>query len=274
MDKILDGKKIKQKHLQEVKKQVADMSRKPGLAIILIGDNPSSELYVKLKKKACDYCDIDFHSYIFKEDFPEKEIIKTIEFLNTDPEIDGILVQLPLPDKFDTEKIISTIDYRKDIDGFHPKNRKNMKACHYKVMPPLPAGIIELINSSGEKIVNKNITVLCNHKIFGDPFICHYGGNNTVSVVNTEDKNWKSQVGTADVLIVSVGLPHLITKDMIKQDTIVIDVGINKVMDDEIIGDVHFHDVLPKVKFITPVPGGVGPATIGMLLTNLLKLAK
>jgi methylenetetrahydrofolate dehydrogenase (NADP+)/methenyltetrahydrofolate cyclohydrolase len=270
-DKILDGKKLSEKILKKIQKQVAKMEALPGLAAILVGDDPASTLYIRLKKEACEKCGVHFHCYFFGENCSEEEIVKSIEFLNHDPDTHGILVQLPLPPKFNTEKIISSIDYRKDIDGFHPKNHANMKKCVYKVMPPLAQGIIELIKSSKIKIENKNIVVLCNHKIFSQPFICVWGKTNKIITVTLKEKNWRHEVVQADLLIVCVGQANLITENLIKKDAIVIDVGINKV-NDKVVGDVDLKNVLDKVSFISPVPGGVGPMTIAMLLQNLVTI--
>ncbi|MEK7159227.1 MAG: tetrahydrofolate dehydrogenase/cyclohydrolase catalytic domain-containing protein [Patescibacteria group bacterium] len=271
LNKILDGKKLSEKFLRKIKKQITKLDALPGLAAILVGDDPASTLYVRLKKEACEKCGVHFHRYFFDENCHEEEIIKSIDFLNQDPETHGILVQLPLPKKFNTEKIISSIDYRKDIDGFHPRNQANMKKCVYKVMPPLPMGIIELVNSTKIKIENKNIVILCNHKIFSQPFICVWGEKNKITTVTLKDNDWKQHVEQADLLIVCVGQANLITNDLIKKDVIIIDVGINKVKG-KLVGDVDLKSVLEKVSFISPVPGGVGPMTIAMLLQNLVKI--
>jgi len=274
MEKILDGKKISEKILTKIMQKYANEESAPGLAAILIGDDKSSNLYVRLKKEACESCCINFSNYLFTENQTTQEVIDTILFLNKDPEINGILVQLPLPDNFDTEKIIEAIDYRKDIDGFHPKNRAAMDKCSYKVLPPLPAGIKELVESTGESVEGKEITILCNNKLFGTPFTCFWGEKNNVRIVSTKDKDWKEAVKDADLLIVSVGVAFLIEKDMIKEGCTIIDVGINRLDNGETVGDVNFADVIDKVKFISPVPGGVGPMTIAMLLTNLIELKR
>lgn len=272
MKKILDGKKLSEEMLMELRQKLANEENPPGLAAILVGEDSSSHVYVELKKAACEKCGITFSSYLFESNQTTEEVIQTIEFLNKDPEIDGILVQLPLPDNFDTEKIIEAIDYKKDIDGFHPKNRANMDNCIYKILPPLPAGIKALVDSTGEKIENKEITVLCNHELFGSPFNCIWGKENSVTIVTTKDKDWKDAVAKADILIVSVGVAFLIEKDMIKDGCTIIDVGINKLDNGETVGDVNFANVLDKVKFISPVPGGVGPMTVAMLLKNLIEI--
>lgn len=270
--KLLDGKSLSEKIIKQIRATVHDMTEKPGLAAILVGDDPSSHLYVKLKKKACDFCDVHFGQYLFNDAHSDKDVIAAIEFLNQDPQVHGILVQLPLPAKFNTEKIIAAIDPRKDVDGFHPENVKRMEACNLKIVSPLVLGIVELIKSTEEEIKNKKFVILCNHKIFGKPFHCFYGANNNINII-TPDEDYKTVAAEADILIVSVGRPNFIKARSIKKDAIVIDVGINKV-GDTVVGDVDFKDAINKVKFITPVPGGVGPMTIAMLLRNLLALAR
>ncbi|MBU1131812.1 bifunctional 5,10-methylenetetrahydrofolate dehydrogenase/5,10-methenyltetrahydrofolate cyclohydrolase [Patescibacteria group bacterium] len=271
-NKIINGKLLSQKIIRSIRDEVKKENNKIGLAVILIGDDPSSHLYVKIKKQACEDCGIDFHQYFFNRTNSTEEVVSVIEFLNADPETNGILVQLPLPKEFDTEKIISAIDPAKDVDGFHPKTLENIQKCDLSVVSPLILGIVELIKSTEEEIKNKKITILCNHKIFGTPFHCFFDETNEINIVTLKEENYPEKVSEADILIVSIGRMQFITSEMIKQDAIIIDVGINKIGDD-VCGDVDFEDVLPKVKFITPVPGGVGPMTVAMLLKNLLKLS-
>lgn len=273
-NKIIDGKTLADKFLQQTRDSLIHKKNIKGLSVLLVGEDPGSHLYVKLKKKACFYCGIPFHQYNFDAKTSEKEIIECIKFLNTDGDVAGILIQLPLPDHLNTEKILTSMDYRKDIDGFHPRNQENMKKCIYRIAPPLPLGILELVKSTNEKIENKKIVILCNHKLFGDPFKCFWGKENDIQVTTTEDKNWKQSVKDADVLIVSIGIAFFITKAMIKKNCIIIDVGINKLHDGAVVGDVNIDDVVNTVKYISPVPGGVGPMTIAMLLQNLIKLQK
>lgn len=268
-DKIIDGKKLSEQILKDICKQVSKMKTKPGLAAVLVGEDPSSHLYVRLKKQACEKCDVNFHSYYFEADTPQKVLLEVIDFLNKDEEVDGILVQLPLPEGFETDKIISAIDPKKDVDGFHPENLKKLKTCKTKLASPLVLGIVELIRSTKAEIKDKRICILCNHKIFGEPFHCFFHESNKIDIVTREDKDWKKAVAEADVLIVSVGKAKLIKKNMIKDGAIVIDVGINKVRG-KIVGDVDLHDTVKKAEFITPVPGGVGPMTIAMLLKNVI----
>lgn len=278
LNKLIDGQFLAQKILTKLKKQITLMQRKPGLAAVLIGNDERSHLYVKLKKAACEKCGANFHVYKMDNACNERVIIDCINYLNSDPDVHGILVQLPLAKKFNTEKIISAIDYRKDIDGFHPTNRANMKKCVYKIIPPLPLAIMELVKSTNEIIKNKNIVVLCNNKIIGEPFKCIWGKDNDLKILNLHD-DWKDAVLKADILITAIGKPKFIKKTMIKNGTIIIDAGISSLqpltshLQPSIVGDVDFRNVLPKVKFITPVPGGVGPMTVAMLLKNLIQIS-
>jgi len=246
--KLIDGKKIADNLLLNIKKQVPKLKKRPGLAIILIGNNPASELYLRLKKEACEKAGITFHSYLLEQDSSEEKIIEVIKFLNNDPDITGILVQLPLPKKFDTDKIIQAIDPAKDVDGFHPNS---------KFISPNVLGIIELIKSTGEDLTNKKITILSNSIKFIKPFK-KLLPNNKIS-----SKDLK-----ANILIVALGNPHYIKPEMIKKDAILIDVGINKIKN-KVIGDID--PACDKIAaWRSPVPGGVGPMTIAMLLKNLI----
>lgn len=268
---ILDGKKLSRQHLREIKAELKKLKRPPGLAAILIGDDPSSRLYVKLKKQACEKCDISFHGYYLSDDLLEEKIIETIKFLNNDNDINGILIQLPLPPKYDTDKIIQAIAPHKDVDGLLSIKHGKRKTKPAAIISPLVLGIVELIKSTGEKIKNKKIAILCNHKIFGEPFKYFYGANNHINIATLKDANWRKQLRIADILIVAIGKAKFVKKEMIKNNAIVIDVGINKV-NGKTVGDVDFSDIKQKASFISPVPGGVGPMTIAMLLKNLLLL--
>ena len=272
--KIINGKALAEKIISQVNIDLQEKGKKPGLAAILVGDDPSSHLYVRLKKEACEKCDINFHSYLFGAKADENEIIKTIEFLNANSEVDAILVQMPLPEKFDTDKIINVIKPEKDIDGFCPSNRAKYASCQTDFYPPLIESVRELILSTHEKIENKNIVILCNSKIFGEPFHCLYGDKNKVEILTTKDLGFQEKTKQADILIVSLGIPLFIDRELVKKDAIIIDIGINQLPGSkDVFGDVNLQDVLEKVKFITPVPGGVGPMTIACLLKNLKKMA-
>jgi methylenetetrahydrofolate dehydrogenase (NADP+)/methenyltetrahydrofolate cyclohydrolase len=260
--KLIDGQKIADEILSEIKQKVAKLKNRPGLAVVLIGNNPASKLYLRLKEKACQKVGIDFHSYFIDDDCLEKQVLQIIDFLNKDPEIDGILVQLPLPQKYNTEKIIKKIKPEKDIDGFHTQS---------KVISPNILGIIELLKSTNENLKNKQITILSNSKKFAQPFE-KLLPQSQVSYLNPQNPNLKSHTQKADILIVAIGKPKFIKPTMIKKDAILIDVGINKVKD-KVVGDID-PACDKKAGWRSPVPGGVGPMTVAMLLHNLVKMVK
>jgi len=260
MSQIINGKKIADEILLDTRKQVAKLENKPGLAVILIGDNPSSKLYLKLKKEACEKARIDFFSYFLDKNCPEKKILEVISFLNNDQDITGIIIQLPLPKKFNQDKLIKAIKPEKDVDGFHPQS---------KVISPNVLGILELLKQTKVNLKNKKVVILANSEIFSQPFK-KLLPESKVEYLNPKShiSELRSQISKADVLIVAIGKPKFIKPDMVKKDSIIIDVGINKVKD-KTIGDVD-----PKVDkivaFRSPVPGGVGPMTVAMLLQNLV----
>lgn len=261
--KLIDGKKIADQILKDVKKQVSKLKKKPGLAAILIGDNPAAKLYLKLKEKACHKTGIDFHSYFLDKDCTEKQVLAVINFLNTNPDIQGIIIQLPLPEKFNTDKLIKTINSAKDVDGFHPQS---------KIISPNILGIIELIKSTKVNLKGKNVIILSNSKIFAKPFK-KLLPESKIEYLNPKShiSDLRSQISKANILIVAIGKAKFIKPNMIKKDAILIDVGINKVRGN-IIGDVD--SSCDKIcSWRSPVPGGVGPMTIAMLLKNLLKLS-
>ncbi|MBD3359145.1 MAG: bifunctional methylenetetrahydrofolate dehydrogenase/methenyltetrahydrofolate cyclohydrolase [Candidatus Buchananbacteria bacterium] len=260
--KIIDGKKIADKILLEIKQEVAKLKNRPGLAVVLIGNNPASNLYLRLKEKACQKVGVDFHSYFIDDDCSEKQILNVIDFLNKDPEIDGILIQLPLPQEYNTEKIIKKIKPEKDIDGFHPQSQ---------VISPNVLGIIELLKATDEDLKDKKITILSNSKKFAQPFK-KLLPLSQVSYLSSQNSNLKSQTKKADILIVAIGKPKFIKSTMIKKDAILIDVGINKV-NDKVVGDID-PACDKKASWRSPVPGGVGPMTVTMLLKNLVKIIK
>jgi methylenetetrahydrofolate dehydrogenase (NADP+) / methenyltetrahydrofolate cyclohydrolase len=268
---IINGAELADKLKLTLRKKIIDLPTKPSLAAILVGDDPASKLYVNLKKKACDLVDIDFHRYLFDGDYSNEDIIETINFLNKDSDVNGILVQLPLPERYNTDKIIGAIDPQKDVDGFHPATLKSLKANKPAIVSPLALGVDEMLKEVKELPENKTITILCNHKVFAEPFIYLYGKKNKLNVLTPADKKIKETCHEADILIVAIGKPKFIKNDFIKKDAIVIDIGINKVKD-KTVGDVDFDNAMLKAKYITPVPGGVGPMTIAMLLENTYQL--
>ena len=259
---LIDGKKLAEDILLNVKKEVDNLSTKPGLSAILVGDNEASKIYLKLKEKACLQTGINFHSYIIQDDCPEAKILEVINFLNNDPETTGIMVQLPLPAKYNTNQIINAIAPLKDVDGFHPQT---------KLTSPNILGIIELIKATGVNVKNKQITVISNSEIFSQPFK-KLLPDSQVEYLSPQIQSsaLKTQCQKADVLIVAVGQANFIKPNMVKKDAILIDVGINKVKG-KTVGDID--PGCDKVaSWRSPVPGGVGPMTVAMLLKNLIHI--
>lgn len=274
MKKIIDGKAIAEEIKHEVRREIVKKKLTPGLAVILVGDDPASHLYVKLKKKSCEQVGIEFHRYFCSSSTSEKEVIEAIDFLNKDPKINAILVQLPLPKGLDENKIIQSIDPAKDVDGFHPENLKKLLKGRPDVIPGLAQGIIKLIESTKEELENKKTVIISNSRIFSKPLEKLLEDKKIkVESYLSKEKNLSAKISQADILIVAVGKKNFIKAKMVKEGCIVIDVGTNRVKD-KVFGDVDFKNVFKKAAWITPVPGGVGPMTIAMLLKNTLELAK
>jgi len=286
---LLDGKKtsndIKDEIAKEVKKIISNGGKKPHLAAILVGNNGASETYVNAKVKACER--VGFKSTLIRldEDVEEEKLISQIIEVNENDLIDGLIVQLPLPDHIDEKKIINTISLSKDVDGFHPTNIGNMTLNLPCFIPATPAGIIELIKRYDIETVGKNCVVIGRSHIVGLPISIlmarnTYPGNSTVTILHSRSKNIKEICQKADILIVALGKANFVTSEMIKKGACIIDVGITRVSSEKtksgwkLLGDVDFHNVQEKVNYITPVPGGVGPMTIAMLLKNTLQASK
>ncbi|TVQ90875.1 MAG: bifunctional methylenetetrahydrofolate dehydrogenase/methenyltetrahydrofolate cyclohydrolase FolD [Bacteroidetes bacterium] len=286
---LIDGKKIALEIKQEIAAQVKAMSdadeRPPHLAAILVGNDPASETYVSGKAKACKEVGFDSSTYNFESDISEKELLETVEFLNNDPEIDGFIVQLPLPKHIDEEKVIQAIKPEKDVDGFHPVNVGRMTIGLSAYVSATPNGIMELIKRSGIETEGKNCVVLGRSNIVGRPVSILMSrttnpGNATVTVCHSRTKNLGQITSQADILIVAIGKAEFVTADMVKEGAVVIDVGIHRIESSEtksgfrLKGDVKYDEVAPRCSHITPVPGGVGPMTIVSLLMNTLKARK
>lgn len=287
--KLIDGKKIsaaiKEEIAAEVKRIKDQDGKVPHLAAILVGDDPASETYVNSKAKACDYVGFDSSTYRFPADVSEKELLEAVTFINNDPEIDGLIVQLPLPDHIDNQKVIQQIVPEKDVDGFHPVNVGRMTIGLPSYISATPFGIMELLMRSRIETTGKNCVILGRSNIVGKPMSLLMArneepGNSTVTVCHSRTKNLKEITSRADILIVAIGKPEFVTADMVKEGAVVIDVGIHRVPSDKtksgfrLIGDVRFDEVSQKASYITPVPGGVGPMTIVSLLINTLKASK
>lgn len=277
MSQLINGKEIAEKIKDSIVAEILTFKgKRPNLAIILIGDREDSKLYVSLKEKEAVRVGIDTHVYRCVDTTPESEILKMIECLNNDDLIDAILVQLPLSDVFDTDKIIKAIDPKKDVDRFHPDNLKKLfESCsHEEVLPPVLKVVLEMLKETTLDLKDKQICIIANSDIFGKSLahVLECRGAKTLCT-EIDDKDLSVKTLNADVLISAVGSPHFIKKEMVKKDSVIIDIGISK-QDGKVMGDVDFDDVEDKVAFITPVPGGVGPMTIAMLFLNTLELFK
>lgn len=274
MSKIIDGKLLAEQIQNDIYRQIKNKGLAPELAVILVGDDPASRLYVSLKKKAAQEVGIEFHEYLFNANTPQDKILECIDFLNKDKNIDAILVQLPLPKALDTDKIIQKINPAKDVDGFHPANIKKLLAGQTDFVPGLPLGIIKLLESTGENLAQKSALIIAKSKIFYEPLAKLLKDKNIIATIaSPKDPDLKTKTLKADILITAIGQPFFVTADMIKKDAIVIDVGTNKV-GDYTVGDVDYTAAFEVTSHITPVPGGVGPMTVAMLLYNTLKLAE
>ncbi len=285
---IIDGKKISEEIRNELKdeiKRLTDKGFKPGLAVILVGENPASQVYVGKKEKTCNELGIHSEAYRLPESASEEELLSLIDKLNAREEIDGILVQLPLPDHINEEKILMRINPDKDVDGFHPVNVGRMVIGKPRFLPCTPSGIQELLLRVNVDPAGKHVVVIGRSNIVGKPVSCILvqkadGANATVTVCHSRSKNLAEITKLADILIAAIGKPKFVTAEMVKEGAVVIDVGVNRIPDSSkksgtrLVGDVDFDAVKEKASAITPVPGGVGPMTIAMLMKNTLKSAK
>ncbi len=275
---IIDGKalaKQKRAEMAQIVQELKAMGVTPGLAVVLVGEDPASEIYVRNKHKACE--EVGIYSRVIKlpEDTKEEDLLKLIDELNQDSALDGILVQLPLPKQIDSDKVIERILPSKDVDGFHPVNAGKLLTGQTGFVSCTPLGILELIKSTGIDISGKEAVVIGRSNIVGKP-VAHLllQENATVTICHSKTKNLKEVCQRADILVAAIGKPQLITADYVKGGAVVIDVGINRLPDGKLVGDVAFETVKEKASYITPVPGGVGPMTITMLLANTLLSAK
>ena len=272
MANIIDGKAISQAIKDEVKAKVADLNGKgiyPCLAVILVGNDPASAVYVGNKKKACEYTGIKSVSYELPEETTQEELLSLIDKLNKDDSVNGILCQLPLPGHIDEDAIIRAISPLKDVDGFHPETVGKMVIGEKGFLPCTPAGVIELLNCSGVDINGKECVVVGRSNIVGKPMsILLLRENGTVTTCHSRTKNLKEVCKRADILVVAIGKPKFIDDEYVKEGATVIDVGIHRGADNKLCGDVDYDKVAPVAGLITPVPGGVGPMTIAMLMKN------
>ena len=275
MAKIIDGKSISLQIKDELKEKAAALKEQGisvTLAVIQVGNNPASTVYVNNKKKGCEYIGIGSLSYELPEETSEEELLSLIRELNERKDVNGILVQLPLPSHIDEDKVIKTIDPKKDVDGFHPQSVGALCIGQAGFVSCTPAGIIQLLKRSGIEIAGKECVILGRSNIVGKPMaLLMLRENATVTVAHSRTKDIKEVTKRADILIVAIGKPKMITRDYVKDGAVVIDVGINRDENNKLCGDVDFQDVEPVCSAITPVPGGVGPMTIAMLLHNCME---
>ena len=275
MAAIIDGKTISLQIKDELKQKAAEMKKQVinvTLAVIQVGDNPASCVYVRNKKKGCEYIGIGSLSYELPEETTQQELLDLIQELNGRKDVNGILVQLPLPSHIDEDTVIRAIDPKKDVDGFHPQSVGALCIGQPGFVSCTPAGIIQLLKRSGIEIAGKECVVLGRSNIVGKPMsLLLLRENATVTIAYSRTKELKEVTSRADILIVAIGKPKMITRDYVKPGAVVIDVGINRDADNKLCGDVDFEDVEPICSAITPVPGGVGPMTIAMLLNNCIE---
>ena len=276
---IIDGKTVsaavKEKVREEVLEFINETGKTPGLAVIVVGNDPASAVYVRNKHKACEASGMNSIQMPMPEETTEEELLSKIEELNTDPTVNGILVQLPLPKHINEERVINAISPLKDVDAFHPTNVGNIVIGKQTFLPCTPAGIIELLDYYNISVEGKECVVLGRSNIVGKPMmLLLLGKNGTVTVCHSRTKNLEEVTKRADILVVAIGKAEFITKNMVKPGAVVIDVGINRLADGKLVGDVKFDEVSDIASAITPVPGGVGPMTIAMLMKNTLIAAK
>ncbi|MBN1471751.1 MAG: bifunctional methylenetetrahydrofolate dehydrogenase/methenyltetrahydrofolate cyclohydrolase FolD [Syntrophaceae bacterium] len=279
MGSIIDGNKIAQDIRNEVRKGAQELKEQqgiiPGLAVVLVGDDPASQVYVGRKAKACAEVGFLSREYQLPAETEEKKLLKIIKKLNKDDLVHGILVQLPLPKHISTETIIAAIDPCKDVDGFHPVNVGGLVTGTPLFVPCTPRGIMELISRSGIELAGKEAVVVGRSNIVGKPMaLLLLAQNATVTMCHSKTKDLAAVTGRADVLVAAIGKPHMIKANMVKDGAIVIDVGVNRLENGKLAGDVAFEEVAAKASYITPVPGGVGPMTIAMLMKNTLEAAR
>lgn len=278
MAKILSGKTVSQRVKENLKNEIANLKEKgifPGLAVIIVGEDPASKVYVGRKEAMCEELGIYSEKYALPEETSEEELLDLIDALNKSKKINGILCQLPLPKHLNEKNVLDAIAPEKDVDAFHPVNVGKIMIGDYDFVPCTPAGIMELIAESGIDPAGKNCTVIGRSNIVGKPMamlLLHKNG--TVTVCHSKTQNLKEVTKNADILVAAVGKANFVTADMVKQGAVVIDVGMNRCEDGKLCGDVDFENVEKVAGAITPVPGGVGPMTISMLMQNTVTAAK
>lgn len=279
MAQLINGKEVSASVKAQVAKEAAQLAEekglKVGLAVVIVGNNPASRVYVNSKKKACEEVGFQSYEYALDENTTQEQLLDLVDVLNRDSKINGILVQLPLPKHIDETAIINAISSEKDVDAFHPENVGKIMIGDYSFLPCTPAGVMDLIASTGVEISGKNCVVIGRSNIVGKPMamlLLHKSG--TVTICHSKTQNLAEICCQADILVVAIGKANFVTGDMIKEGAVVIDVGMNRLENGKLCGDVEFESAEKKAGFITPVPGGVGPMTIATLMRNALTAAK
>ncbi len=279
MANLIDGKAVSAKVKEQVREEAQALFEKhgvkTGLAVVIVGNDPASRVYVNNKKKACEAVGFASYEYALPEETTQEELLELVDTLNNDPKVNGILVQLPVPKHIDDKAIINAISPEKDVDAFHPENVGRIMIGDYAFLPCTPAGVMELIDSTGVEIAGKKCVVIGRSNIVGKPMamlLLHRSG--TVTICHSRTQDLPAVTREADILVAAVGRANFVTADMVKEGAVVIDVGINRLDNGKLCGDVDFEAVEPKASWITPVPGGAGPMTIAMLMKNTLTAMK
>lgn len=278
MTEIIDGKGLAKKIRENLKKDVDELRKEgiiPKFAVILVGEDPASKIYVRNKNKACVEIGIEYEEHVLKQDTTMEELLRLIDKLNKDKSINGILLQSPLPQHLDINEALKQIDYKKDVDGFNPVNVGKLSLGQDCFVSCTPYGIIKMLEEYKIPIEGKNAVIIGRSNIVGKPLIqCLLSKNVTVTVCHSKTQNIEEITKNSDIIIAAMGKPKFLKGNMVKQGATVIDVGINRMENGKIVGDVDFEEVSKKTSYITPVPGGVGPMTIAMLMNNIVKATK
>lgn len=274
---LMDGKKLAQKIKNDLKFKCDELKQKginPKFAVIMVGNDEASKIYVKNKSKACEQIGIECTEYLLDENIEQSELIEKIEELNNDETVHGILLQSPIPRHLNINEAFRTISPKKDVDGFNPVNVGKLCLNQDTFISCTPFGIIKMLDEYNIDLNGKNVTILGRSNIVGKPLMqCCINRNATVTICHSRTKDLKQYTKNADIVMTAIGKPKFLTEDMIKKDAIVVDIGINRDSEGKIVGDVDFESVSKKASYITPVPGGVGPMTIAMLMNNVIKAA-
>ena len=278
MAEIIDGKALAKKIRMELKEEVEKLKKKnifPKLAVIMVGEDKASKVYVRNKSKACEEIGVEYEEFLLKDDTKMEDLLNLIEELNNRPDINGILLQSPIPKHLDINKAFNKINYRKDVDGFNPVNVGKLVIGEDCFISCTPFGVMKMLEEYGIEIEGKNAVVVGRSNIVGKPLAqCLLKKNATVTICHSRTKNIHEITNNADILVAALGKPKYIKENMVKEGAVVIDIGINRGDDGKLVGDVDFENVSKNASYITPVPGGVGPMTIAMLMNNVVKAAK